>query len=183
MKGFAVDPKKLSADGDRVSARRRLVRGAFAAPAVLTLFSGGAVAGTSSQCLSAALKSPVTNPASSTGYCRVPRYNLVVGLNAAQQPNAWKYYAWGTDVIKLKKPGASCFMTSNSQWACTDNTAPINPCTWTSSGGTVYTPQKDTADNWIAVRVDKEGNIVGLCGPGSLAGTAVSGTCWASLVA
>ena len=157
------------------AARRRLIRGAFSAPAALTLCSGAAIATTSnSRCVSSQAATPVlpANIGPADTWLRVPVY-LITGSSPAQ------YWVRGSDIVALR--GTKVSITSyisTSEFQATfspftkQGTAPANLSASAAPGMLAY------------VRVDTLGNIVGLAGFGATAGqTAIAQTCWASFKA
>ncbi len=184
--------KNLKDPTAHVSARRRLVRGAFAAPVALTLYNGSAFAATSISCVAKEIANPTypTNQGSSSAdtYLRVQLWTLAAGT-----PSNW---VRGADVVFLQKSGTSVYITS-SQWQCfSAGSSPagvmiqgnlVNP----PVAGTIYAGQP-TRNNgatvplqngaYVAIRVDTNGNIVGVVGLGTAnPGTsAVHQSCWTS---
>ena len=164
----------------RASARRRLVRGAFAAPAALSLYSGGAFAATSLTCVArdVSAKQEPANTAATDTYIRVRLYTMT---------KYSKIISWikGADLVALNAPST---YLSNVQWQCYSTTGVTNPPV---SAGTiinnvpsytnwVFNPTANGA--YVAVRVDESGNIKGVVGLGSgqTNGYAVHQSCWAS---
>lgn len=153
------------------NARRRLIRGAFAAPAIMTVCSGSALAGSSSlRCVAHQANTPVTVlslPDSSTvGWMRVQLYT---------QGSGSTYYVKGSAIVALKAPGTSTAYMGLSDWQ------PFNINN--STAGTVNSaspsnPQLSSPAKYAAIRVDAGGNIVGVGATGG--GTAIAGTCWTS---
>lgn len=163
------------------SARRRLVRGAFAAPAALTLVSGSTLAAASSQCVanqvnssSPALPGPTTSATADT-WVRVPVWS--VG-NGNGNLSTW---VSGADMMPLVNNNTSMCYLSSGQWQCLSAGA--------SSGYTVgqIVSTQPTSRNstlarngsYVAVRVDASGRIIGVVGVGT-GGSAVGQSCWAS---
>ena len=169
----------------RGSARRRLIRGAFAAPAVMTLYSGSAFAASSqaARCITNMVKDaefPVS-PAQST-WLRVQRFRLLQdgtsGLNSVFQ-----YYVRGQDIVALQEGKFSGLYLNSTQFQkiTNDTTAPIIVNASPTSGNNNL--QIDTG-NFVAVRVDSQGKIVGIVGSGNTSNSsAVAQTCWSSFVA
>jgi len=186
--------KNLQDSTANTSARRRLVRGAFAAPAALTLYSGSAFAATSLSCVAKEVNhptypGPVTNPLPSDTYLRVPLYSLA-GQTA---PSTW---IRGSDINLLARqiPGTNPPYITNTQWQCFSagsSNVKINTVTVTPLPGTVYAgqpsrirngapPQK--SDSYVAIRIDNNGKIVGVVGVGvpNASTSAVHQSCWTS---
>ena len=167
------------------SARRRLIRGAFVAPAALTLFSGSAFAQTSMNCVSKQVADPVYPSASGSedGFLRVPLYGLGNGGNVST-------WIKGSDVVFLvdgSKESVNTFLTRD-QWLCVSNGQGAPNGSW--KVGEKYIdpslpngsrPQELRPAQHVAVRVDASGNILGIVGVGGDAGSAVGWTsCWVS---
>ncbi len=163
------------------------MRSVFAAPAVMTLYSGGALAATSTtQCVAYAVNttkaSPTADVSSPDTYVRVRLW--VVGT--AAKKSCW---VKGADLVV--KAGGSTFL-STSQWML------VTPPTGTGTAGGTYAgkaigytisapPAQDGAPaqtgKYRAIRVDASGNIVGVVGDGSsVSGFALPSTCWTSFL-
>jgi hypothetical protein len=163
------------------SARRRLIRGAFAAPAALTLVSGSVYAAASNQrCLQNAQNPPAIAPTPAPDtWLRVQLWTLVNG-NGNGPISSW---VRGVDLAALRVPGTNAPYLPDGSWqpvtAETGSgfTAGVSQAsTPTTSNGN--TPQ--ASGQYVAVRVDSVGNIVGVQGVGTGGGAAVSLVCWAS---
>lgn len=173
---------------DRRSARRRLIRGAFGAPAALTLYSGSAMAATSLSCVARRVTSPV-NPGITTSqtadiYVRVQ----VRAKNSGASASTWVF---GGDVLvaaSLTTGQASVSFLGSDGWYCLsagDGSSNLSGYT----AGTTYTTTAAMllinnvtpsvlADTWVALRFDTNGQIVGVT---TTAGaSAVSRSCWTS---
>lgn len=162
------------------SARRKLVRGAFAAPAVLTLHSGSAIAASSAAtCLVRANASPTTvgpvaNP--TDGYFRYQLYVLRDSDGRTQS-----HWINGADLRPFKRMGQTPFVPKGS-WrefnpgtnflvGTNTTTSPLQTSNWTL--------QQD--GGYVSLRVNATGALVGAGGSGS--GSACSGSCWTSFAA
>ena len=180
----------------KVSARRRLVRGVFAAPAALTLYSGGAFAATSMTCVAkdvaaGALPTAITGEVGpgSEVFIRVQLHALSKPILGVTKISTW---VRGDDVVALQKTGATSFLLSG-QWICFTNpdgldvTGPIIPTPGQIIG---FTPVADGGGStfaqngiWVALRIDASGNIIGivdlLANPGDGA-FGVHKSCWTS---
>lgn len=186
----------------KVSARRRLVRGVFAAPAALTLYSGGAFANTSMTCVAkdvTAAQQPEPSgseegPANEY-YVRVQLYTLMT--TTPDQIPTVRISNWvrGADVILLQKTGKTSFVTNNDQWFCfsnpggqklSDNSTPAAgdviafvPAAHPDMG----TAQPLTQNGaWVALRIDASGDITGIVGlvNKDSGGFGVHRSCWTS---
>lgn len=163
-----------------VSARRRLIRGAFAAPAALTLYSGGAFAAPSFTCVARqnqpgnAINAPA-NP--NNTFVRVRNFRLINGMSAANAA----FFVSGADVASLLPPGGS-YLTS-TQWQCV-------AITGTGLGfkvGDVYFNPHSASGNspvatttFIGVRIDGGGKVVGVQNVFT-GNTALTMSCWTSI--
>lgn len=155
------------------SARRRLIRGAMSAPAVLSLYSGGALAAGSNSCIQAL--STISSPAPSATpdtWVRVRVYQNKMTENGIESVHNW---VSGTDVVALRagKGSVSTFIGSGQWLRLTDMQV----------YGATPNPAPFALNEYVAIRIDTtSGNIVGLIGYGS-GGAAVPGTCWTSFLA
>ena len=152
--------------GEMVSARRRLIRGAFVAPTVLTLYSGGALAAASSKlrCIASQNVAPITTGAAiavdttNSTYVRVQLY-VVGGI----------YYVRGQDLPVARVN--SLPTTSQAQTFDIGTNA--------LTGSPVSTPAGlAPATQYAVLRIDSTGTVVGV-GAGS-GGSAIGKSCWTS---
>lgn len=175
-----------------VSARRRLMQGMVAAPAVLTLHSGSAFAmASNARCVDNQVNDPVypsyqSGAAPSDTYVRVRLWSL--------RPDAYsadvRWYVRGDDVQALTNGSNKIdnVFLYPGEWKQFD---PANPTTdypkiatvptWEPSPGIVGVMAQD--GGWVAIRVDATSNgadIIGIVGPSS-DGSGISGSCWASV--
>ena len=174
---------------DKRSARRRLIRGAFAAPAALTLYSGRAFAQASMTCVAKQVRNP---PAPLPTASSVPDSWVRVQLWTLGQAGNLSTWVRGADVVALS--GFSTAATSGL-YAVAAASPYLSSGTWqafTAAQGSGYTVDQrltvePTAPNstlrqngaYVAVRVDANGNIIGVVGIGT-GGSTVANTCWAS---
>lgn len=151
------------------TARRRLVGRAFAAPVVMTLFSGSAFAAASNmRCITnktggvSTPEYPVAGPADA--WLRVQRYTV----------GGTQFWISGTDVVALK--GANPTITTHlttGQFQLVSSTLTVQNSAPT---GLVIDTGK-----FVAVRINTLGNIVGIVGDGVMGMTsAITQTCWSS---
>jgi len=166
----------------KFSARRRLIRGAFAAPAVLQLYSGGAFANASSaRCVANQVAYPQFPTATTVPdvWVRVQLWTLGSGGN---------FSAWvkGSDVIALVNGLSLYSYLQSAQWQCF---VAANGCGY-SVGQMLSTPPTKSGSSlaqngsYVAVRVDSTGKIIGVVGLDGSGGSAVRfATCWASFTA
>lgn len=187
----------------QLSARRRLIRGAFAAPAALTLYSGSVAARSINNCVTRQVSTPdltpsTPTPEAGTTYVRV-QLQKFQNINPNLQNLDRRYSRWvrGTDVYNLRDlrttpPGGTVFVTTG-QWYQYDrgNLSRYVSATPVPVGGTISTtptesvatnPQNtsQTADQWVALRVNANGDILGVVGIVDNSGSAVWQSCWSS---
>lgn len=175
---------------DRRSARRRLIKGSFAAPAALTLASGSAFARTSSRCVAndanAGVK-PVFDTDNAT-WLRLQAYDYKPnGTNKVTS-----YWIKGSDVVALANAAGvsvSGPWISVNQYLCVQGgTAPTGNLPYVtgniySSGTSPTAPESfnSTAPlRYYAVLFDANGNITGISFSESGLGGAVHKSCWTS---
>lgn len=157
-------------------ARRRLLRGSFAAPVVLTMYSGGALALTSATCVAKAQTNPVTQGvATYVPPTPAPDTYLRIRLWISTNNTYWLRY----DQISAFTGAAAIIATSNNyrQFIPSTNllsTTAINVAN--PPGGTLT-----ASDKWAALRFDGTGNLVGVGASGG--GSAITGSCWTSTLA
>jgi hypothetical protein len=168
-----LDPKR--------SARRRLMRGAFAAPAVLTLYSGSATAATSILNCVARQNGARVNPVPGvvTADDNYLRYQLWALVQSANSTVVDSYYIKGADLAVLVRLGQTPYLAS-TQWQqfniSTNVAGTISTTTPALSG---YVLQR--VNQFVVLRVDAGGKIVG-AGDGT-DGSAVGDSCWTSFAA
>lgn len=183
-----------------VSARRRLIRGAFAAPAAMTLYSGSVSARSIVNCVTRQASSPDVTPTPSNGtdgYVRVRLQKFQ--RNVGSSTNNWSRWVRGFDVSSLQVTGGPTVFVSgtaatNTSWFLFDRGSASNYISITPGSGSgiigstpsenTTTPARTTTqtdDQWVALRVSATGNIVGVVGINNTANTtAVSQSCWTS---
>jgi len=146
------------------SARRRLIRGAFAAPASLTLCSGSAFAMTSNQrCVAQQVNSSPVYPGGTSVdlYVRVPRYK-----------QGSDYFVQRSDVA-LVLGTATSFFGSTSAWGAKIAAPPVLVSSQPSGLQSGY--------GYVALLVDASGHVVGIDTGSMVAGSsAVAKSCWTS---
>lgn len=154
----------------KASARRRLVRGVFSAPAALTLYSGS-VAAASVTCIAKQLTNPITVNGDAT-LVRVPLYMLATGGETAK-------FVRGADIGSLTPPGGAYLSTNQAQLV--SKTGGFNQY---AVGGIYATPSglaPTSPIEYVAVRVSETGRIDGVLSidvPGQ--NTALHTSCWTS---
>ena len=159
-------PKSIQAS------RRKLVRGAFAAPAIFTLTSGSPAAATSLSCFQRQFQPekggpviPADGVGSGYDFLRIPFY---------KRTGYATFFIKGSDLhaIAVVTGGSvSSSLTPSTGWQRVDNgvTGTIRH----SDPGLDHTPS-----GHLVVRFDEHGNIVGV-GKGTT-GSAIYGSCWVS---
>lgn len=174
------------------SARRRLIRGAFSAPAALTLYSGSSFAAASNgACLARRTSNPV-NPgevgsATSDVYMRVQVRAKGTGSGASR-------WVSGTDLLNVPLsftpvpspaiPTSKSFLSSNN-WYClaagdtSGNTSGYLPGQIYSDAAAIAGGTPALVPNaFVALRVDSTGMVVGVTD--TAGASALSRSCWTS---
>jgi hypothetical protein len=175
-----------------VSARRRLIRGAFSAPAVLTLYSGSAMAASSNlNCLKAQIANPVY-PGYSDGADTYVRVQLHTAPDASGVP---RWYLSGSAITTIAT------IINKVTVAVTNFQPPLTTGQWRevtlqSTGGLVtlgplieQPANISQGSKYLALRMNytkgTKGmvyvDIVGVV-DGNTLGSAVTGSCWTSCV-
>jgi len=178
-----VNPSNPSPEAQR-SARRRLVRGAFAAPAVLALYSGSAAAMASNlRCVNNQVGAgQKVFPAPVTTQDRFVRVRLWSLRNGGQQQVRWFLSGNDLEALRMNRPAVyNSFLGPGEWWRFDPATQQLVDSRLTSQ------PQGTLAHDgaWVAVRVDAStqgAGIVGVVDSSNFGGSAVSGLCWASFV-
>ncbi len=208
--------KQIQAPEVKISARRRLVRGAFAAPAALTLFSGSLAARSINHCVVREVTSDPQFPipaSTNATYVRVRLRKFRGRSNGEILTNRYSRWIQGSDVVNLRAPGTSDPYLATNQWQLYDrgttnattrcdagnfnpaskyastgvgtiiNTAPDESGTVTCGNGITkdVNAARTLNDEWVALRIDADGNIVGVSGINNTSGTsAIHQSCWTS---
>lgn len=170
--------KSIQELSGKVSARRRLIRGAFAAPAVLTLHSGSAVAAQSVLCSAKQNNNPVTpvpgvSTSPSDGYVRYQLWALVDGTVVVDD----KYYIQGSDFGSMQV--AVGFRPTTTEWQEFDIANNTAATTYLGTQPSSGTAQFTRVQQYAILRIDASGAIVGV-GDGT-SGSATGHSCWCSL--
>ena len=171
------------------SARRRLVRGAFAAPAVLALYSGSAAAMASNlRCVNNQVGPGqkhfnVPPVATQDRFVRVRLWSL-------RHDGEVRWFLRGNDFAALtlgRSSVGNTFLTSGEWWQ-------FDPAGQQLVGLKLNAEPRWSGHNngtlahdgqWVAVRIDatsQGAGIVGVVDKTNFTGSAVSGLCWASFV-
>lgn len=159
------------------AARRKLVRGVFAAPAILTVCSGSALASQSS------LRCLATHVADNTSV--TPKVGALDSWTRVQLHKATdgKYYVSGTQL-------STVFPNSNGWWPNPGTWLGINATTGAVLTGTYSTPQTTmppgatlsySPAKYVVVRFDNTGKVTGVGTAGT--GANVGQSCWNSFKA
>jgi hypothetical protein len=172
------------------SARRRLVRGVFGAPAVLALYGGSARATSSlNVCLINRNSTPTGAPIVTSHDNLWLRYQLwayvrIAGATSTSPLGSVRtadgYWIKGTELDMFNRAGQVHWLGGN--WCKYDIAANVLMASQTfvptcgSSTPTNWQLQK--VSQWVALRVNGSGKIVGAGATGS--GSAVSASCWNS---
>ncbi len=155
----------------QASARRRLLRGAFSAPAVLTLYSGSAMATKSNErCLINQTNHKAVVPSPSTEADRWFRVQL------RKESNKSVYWVFSND-LPLNR---SILVGANqAQKFGVDSTKTgFNRLIGSATSTLPHASLHDTPKRYAALRVDHTGMVVGI-GSGS-EGSAIGQSCWNS---
>jgi hypothetical protein len=178
----------------KVSARRKLIRGVFATPALLAVQSGGANSASSiNACLRQQNLHPRTEPvaASADTYFR---YQLLAFVRVANPSSTWPlgsirtadgYWISGAELTPFVRAGQIPFLGPGS-WQKFDPTPGVNALVAGSVRASTPTTSAGTPSNWslqkvasfVALRVNTSGAIVGAGASGT--GSAVGTSCWSS---
>jgi hypothetical protein len=180
---------------DSRSARRRLIRGTFAAPVALTLVSGSAAA--ASNCVDRQVKNAAYLPADTgerVAWVRVPVWVLTVNGN-----NKDSLWIKGEEIAALAKNPATSFVSSD-KWFCLSaggqakinagsnvdfvSVSPNNGYTVSPSPPQSGQPNSlkiaQSSTRMVAIRVNAVGDIIGVVGDGGTTGSGISASCWSS---
>jgi hypothetical protein len=162
------------------AARRKLVRGVFAAPALMTVCSGSAWAtGSSLRCLNRHVTDG-TSVAPKVGdmdaWARIQLHRATDGL----------YYVSGTHVASVYNTSTSVY-PATGHWLRVDVTTGAVPSTGFCSTATPGTSAPSgatlgyTSPKYVVVRFDTAGNVKGIGTAGT--GANVGASCWNSFKA
>lgn len=190
-------PEQQAARDPR-SARRRLIRGTFAAPVALTLASGG-VAAQSLTCVQKRVQGAPKLPGdldTTQAWVRVPVWTLLPGGN-----NDDSIWISGADINALAKNPVTSFINS-TQWLClaAESAARMDSLAGADkvklAAGMTYTPSPSpprstngqgvttvataSTTRLVAIRVNAAGDIIGVVGDGGSTGSAITDSCWSS---
>lgn len=173
----------------KASARRRLIRGVFAAPAALTLFSGSVAAGSLS-CVAAVVNHRRVNEeadGSSTSFLRVPLRVLRQG--STQDVLAKFVSAEDLGLLLPLPPAVSTSYLPSGKWECvftSDESKFKAGDIYTSDGiatiSSGNSPEMEGSSEYVAVRVSADGDVLGVQGfyDGGAPTSAMFVSCWCS---
>ena len=160
-------------------ARRKLLRGTFAAPAVLTVYSGGAAATSVSHCLVNANASPTTSGVGVTSADDLLfRYQLWALVHNGHTADVLSYWVRGSDLTVFIRASQPPFLQSSQfqQFDTTANALLSATVTTTQPSDPGSTFQR--VSKYVVLRVNSTGALVSAGGSGS--GAPVSDSCWNS---
>ena len=169
---------KADIEPDR-QVRRKLLRGSFAAPAVLTVYSGGAAATSVGSCLVKANNNPITGDSITvTGADdQLLRYQLWM-VTGPGSSGVKSYWIKGADLSPFVRNSQQPFLSSSQyqQFDIANNVLVSNTITTTQPGSTnsTFTPSM----KYVVLRIDKTGAVVGAGATGT--GAPVGDSCWNS---
>lgn len=190
---------------DAASARRRLVRGSFAAPVALTLASGSALAAASASCVARQVKlAPVNTEAATAGgtWLKVGVYKLNPRSNTPNGPvlNNSRWVS-GTEILAFAKTSKN--FIADGQWYCISKQASatvidgvaevpvkvgdilsVKPSS-RGTGDPTSTPavaEIMVPSVTVALRFNEFGDIIGIVdvGKDGNVGSAITQSCWSS---
>lgn len=161
----------------RGSARRKLIRGSFAVPAVLTLHSGASMASASiNSCLKRQNGHPDTQRVSNgdDAWFRYQLWGYVKGYEVVEKAGLWikgsdlAVYDIGRNSVWLGGSAHQRFDAASNSLGQIEYGRPKGPdgCEW------------KRVNRWVSLRVDRHGNLTGAGSSGY--GSAVSDSCWNS---
>ncbi len=156
---------------DMFSARRRLLRGSFSAPAVLTLASGSALAAQSATCLAKATATPTTAALATSANA-----DTFMRIRLLARPNGVHLL---TRASLGRIPVNLSFWNTGTLWQRVGvSGVNLNKAYGAQETGSV--PNNAAASNyWVALRFNNAGEIVGVGASGS--GSVVGQSCWNSI--
>jgi hypothetical protein len=174
-----IDPQQDSPKPDG-HARRKLLRGAFSAPAVLAVYSGGAhAAGTFNRCLVRANTSPATAGIGvTTADDTLFRYQLWGLVSNTDATSVLSYWIRGQDLVTMQRASQFPFLlpAQYQQFDITTNALSAIAPTAVIPAQTGYTFKQVT--QYVVLRINGTGQVVGAGATGT--GAPVSDSCWNS---
>jgi hypothetical protein len=183
---------QLQGTEEHVSARRRLIKGSFAAPAALTLFSGGAMAATSTgACMARSAASEAdpqdfvtSQPSTTTGWLRVQASSFLPN-GSNKTPSYWVSHA---DIVAVANVAGLKSGIKNN-WIVAGKFLCVESGTGASAGTIYNSPVSGmngvyaSVSRWYSVLVDASGQIIGIgTYNAGYTGNSVSQSCWTSFI-
>lgn len=162
------------------ASRRRLLRGSFSAPAVLTLYSGSALATTSNmRCLANKNQSPSAEPVitSSTAPTSGPGTYLRVRLYKWSDGTNTYHYLRANELVGLPLGAGVTWPGTGTAYRFSISGNSLTT-TLINTNSTPTFSQLVAADKYAALRVNSTGQVVGIGVSGG--GSAMPSTCWTS---
>ena len=160
--------------------RRKLLRATMSAPALLTVYSGSAMAGASTRCLANAVAHPTTRPVITAGTPAAAQSTdafVRVRLYSNGPTNNPTYWVKGSDlgsfVDTTQVPSATQWRKFRIEGSDANSFYPGNGATIDSMPSNAQ-----PSNRYAAVRYDATGNVVGVGASGS--GSAITQSCWHS---
>ncbi|KPF54543.1 hypothetical protein D621_09375 [beta proteobacterium AAP51] len=156
------------------AARRQLVRGAFAAPALLTVYSGSALANASAKrCLVNQTNTPRMEPVATAAdnFVRIQLHQTGTSTNPT-------YWVSGATINNLKRNSTTVFIESTKwqQFDVTNNRLVGSAIDMASTPALSSNPQR-----WAAVRFNAAGSVRGVGVASATGESALANTCWNSV--
>ena len=161
------------------SARRKLIRGSFAVPAVLALHSGASIAAASvNSCLVRQNRQQVTQPASGSDDVWF-RYRLWGYVNSRSGVVAEHAGLWirGSDLSVYGVGGNSVWLSGSAYQQFDVRSNALGQKKYSQPEGPNGF-EWSKVNHWVSLRVDAQGNLTG-AGSG-WEGSAVADSCWNS---
>jgi hypothetical protein len=157
--------------------RRRVLRGAVAAPVVLTISSGaGATMTSNMRCVN----NQANNPAHGVRSVAVSTSTTSTTIRVPLYLTGGKRYIRGSDIVALQHPSRPVTWISTGQWW--EFNASTNQRIGSSAVLLPSTPPLTSPVQYVVLQMDQHGQIVG-AGAHSTSSSMVHGTCWTSFVA
>jgi len=160
------------------TARRQLVRGMFAAPALLTVYSGGALAaGSAKRCLVNQTNTPTMRPVTGQldNYLRVELIQTNVTTSGV---TTIKYWVKGNDLQAWKKGSNTVYLGTDKWQRFHVDTNTVGNVRDSPPNGIVSLPQER---KFAALRFDADGHLKGVGISTAANQSAIAGTCWHSV--
>jgi hypothetical protein len=157
--------------------RRKLLRGAFSAPVILTVSTGaGATAASNMQCVRNQVTSPnpAVLPRSYAPGTSAPTSVVRVQLYTTGSGTSMKYYFRGTDIHNLAAPGKS------PTWISVGQFREFYFATGLPATSNLGSLSATASSSYASVQFDANGNIITVGKHTADTMSMVSGTCWNS---